>query len=249
MGELEDKVVLVTGAAGGLGRAMAERFRGEGAKIVIADIKEEDGTRTASSLAGRFHRLDITSEADWIGVIEAILHTHGRLDVLVNNAGVFRHNIPFLETPLEVWREHMTVNCDGVFLGCKHGIPAMARGGGGAIINMSSMAALMALTDAAAYSASKAAILSTTRIAARVGGPLGVRVNAILPGLVLTGMSRSGIPGGLTEDEYVAQVLPMYPVGRIGLPDDIAEAALFLASPRSSFISGHLLRVDGAQDP
>ena len=247
MGELEDKVVLVTGAAGGLGRAMAERFRGEGAKIVIADIKEEDGTRTASSLAGRFHRLDITREADWIGVIEAILHTHGRLDVLVNNAGVFRHNIPFLETPLEVWREHMTVNCDGVFLGCKHAIRAMRRTGKGSIVNISSRSGLVGIPGAAAYASSKAAVRNHTKTVALYCAEhgLAIRCNSIHPAAILTPMWEPILGNGPEREARMRAFVRDTPMRRFGTPDEVAAVALLLASDEAAYMTGAELNIDG----
>jgi len=249
MDELKGRVALVTGAATGLGEAMARIFAREGAIVTIADIDEEKGREVAHDIGGVFQRLDVSDEQQWLAAIAALQQAHGRLDVLVNNAGIFHHNIPFLETSIESWRKQLSVNADGTFLGCKHGIKAMQGQGRGSIINIASTIALMALTTASAYATSKAAVLMITRLASRVGGPLGVRVNAILPGAVLTNQLRTAPLPGETIDDFIDKITPLYPLGRIARREDIAEAALFLASDRSSFVSGDLMRVDGAQDP
>jgi NAD(P)-dependent dehydrogenase (short-subunit alcohol dehydrogenase family)/nicotinamidase-related amidase len=249
-GELQDKVALVTGAARGIGEQIARTFAREGAYVVVADVNNEGGQRVAADVGGEFKHFDVTSERRWIEVLEEIRANYGKIDIIVNNAAIYRHNIPFLEVTLEVFRQHQTVNAESVFLGCKHGILAMREQRSGVIINMSSLGALMCLPDSTAYSVSKGAVLMLTRLASRVGGPYGIRVNAIVPGVVSTDMSREDAKvRGMSEQDYFKMCVAYYPLGRIGEAKDMADAALFLASERSSFITGQLLRVDGGQDP
>jgi len=249
MADLVGKVAIVTGAAAGLGEAIARKFASEGAKVVVSDVHEARGQVVADDIGGLFMRHDVSREEDWKAAIDRCQAEFGGLDVLVNNAAILRPNIPFLEMPLETWREHFAINSDSVFLGCKLGILAMTDRGAGSIINISSTGALMAIPTSSAYVAAKSAVLSITRDASRVGGPYNVRVNAILPGAILTDQLRGNLVDRETIEDYLAKMIPLYPLGRIGKANEIAEVALFLASEKSSFISGDMLRVDGAQDP
>ena len=245
MAEFDGKIVLVTGATKGLGAEMARSFATQGARVTIGGIEDDAGIALAGEIGADYRHLDVSQEADWLSVMETLEHAGGP-DVIVNNAGIFKPGIPMVDLSLETWRMHFQVNLDGTFMGCKLGLRAM-RGRGGAIVNIASTMGLSTHPGAAAYSTTKAAILMLTRHAAREGGPLGVRVNAVLPGAVLTDQSRQSIPEGMSEEDFVDMIAPMYPLGRIGQPTEIADAVLYLASPRSSFITGTLLNVDGGE--
>ncbi len=163
------RTVVVTGGAGGLGRAMVAAFVAGGARVVSADLSVADESATRDGVIAR--RLDVTSEESWLALIAFVEHELGDLDVLVNNAGIYRPDIPFEEMPLDWWRQHFAINSDGVFLGCKHAIRSMkARGTGGAIVNIGSGLSITAKPDGAAYCGSKAAVLMTTKTAARAAG-------------------------------------------------------------------------------
>lgn len=249
MKRVENKCAIVTGAGLGLGRAAALMLAREGARVVVTDIREEDGveTRDAIRAAGGqaiFQRQDVALEDDWRAAIETAVRTYGALDVLVNNAGVlFSSKIE--ETALEKWRWLMSVNCDGVFLGTKHAITAM-KDRGGSIINLSSVAGLVGLPDISAYCASKGAVALFSKAAAlecaRANYP--IRVNSIHPGGIWTPMLETfvGKRGDANADAAAAD---MHPVGHAGEPDDIAYGVVYLASDESKFVTGAELVIDG----
>jgi NAD(P)-dependent dehydrogenase (short-subunit alcohol dehydrogenase family) len=245
MRDFSGKSVLITGGAKGIGAVMARSFAAAGARVTIGDIEEDKGLQTAAAIGADFRRLDVSSEESWLATATHLQNGPG-LDVLVNNAAIFRPNMPLIELPFSVWRQHFAVNLDGTFLGCKLGMRLMQRRGG-AIVNVASSLALMSIEGNAAYSTTKAAILMLTRYAAREGGPMNVRVNAILPGAVITDQSRASIPSGLTEVEFFSLVAQRNPIARIGLPEDMAAAVMFLCSDKASFISGAMLNIDGAE--
>lgn len=249
MGRVEGKTAIVTGASQGLGRAAAEMLAREGACVVLTDVREAEGAQTREAIVAGggkavFVRHDVASEDDWGAVIKAANEHFGRLDVLVNNAGVlFSSKIE--ETPLEKWRWLMSVNCDGVFLGTKHAIGAM-KDRGGSIINLSSVAGLVGLPDISAYCASKGAVALFTRAAAlecaQAGYP--IRVNSIHPGGIWTPMLETfvGKRGDAAADAAAAA---MHPIGHAGEPDDIAYGVVYLASDESKFVTGAELVIDG----
>lgn len=249
MGRVEGKVAIVTGAALGLGRAAALMLAREGARIVVADMREAEGQETCDAiLAGGgkaiFVRHDVASENDWIALIEAAAKAFGGLDVLVNNAGVlFSSKIE--ETPLEKWRWLMSINCDGVFLGAKHAIAAMKHRGG-SIINLSSVAGLVGLPDISAYCASKGAVALFTKAAALECAEAGyaIRINSIHPGGIWTPMLEAFV-GKRGEANADAATADMHPVGHAGEPDDIAYGVVYLASDESKFVTGAELVIDG----
>ncbi len=239
------QTVIVTGAGGGLGAAIGDAFLAEGATVIAADIAPPNAS--ADRLIP--HALDVTDEASWITLMDRVDAEFGGVDVLVNNAGIYRPNIAFEDMPLDLWRQHFAVNSDGVFLGCKHAILRMKPRGGGAIVNMGSGMSIKANPTGAAYCGSKAAVLMTTRTAAAAAGKYNVRVNAVLPGAVPTAMLMGNMVEGDTEDAFLQRMGAYSPLGRLATPDDIARAVLFLSDPANSAITGIFVPVDGGNMP
>ena len=226
-GRLDAKVAIISGAARGQGLAEAERFRAEGAIVVAGDVLDHDGVH-----------LDVTSAQSWAEVVAATVAEHGRVDVLVNNAGI-RRVAPVHEMPLEDFQFVLDVNLLGPLLGLQAVVPHMAPGS--SIINVSSLNGLAANDNTAAYTTSKFGLRGLTRAAALDLGPKGIRVNAILPGVIRTPMVSYVV------DQYEERLASGLALGRIGEPTDIASAAVFLASDDSAWISGIDLTVDGGQ--
>jgi NAD(P)-dependent dehydrogenase (short-subunit alcohol dehydrogenase family) len=244
----ENRIILITGGLGGIGREIASHFLARGAHVVVTDRSEDDGGATAAlGERARYASLDVTSEPRWAEVIADIAESYGKLDALVNIAGVFTPGIPFEEMTLAQWRYHMDVNLDGSFLGCRTAIAAMSKTGGGAIVNFSSGLAHIMLSDGGAYCVSKAAVLALTRLAAKAGGKFGVRVNAVLPGAIDTPMLWSNLREGQDPQSLIDMLVKQHPIGRIGQTVDVAQAVGFLCDPANSFITGALLAVDGGQ--
>lgn len=235
-----DTTVLVTGATGGLGRAICRAFAAEGARVIAADLPGAPAAALAAELGGGAapRVLDVTDEAQW----QAAFAAHP-IDVLVNNAGFFQPNVPFEDMSLDLWRRHFAVNADGVFLGCQHAIRTMPPGG--AVVNIGSGMSIKANPAAAAYCGSKAAVLMTTRTAAAAAGPRGIRVNAVLPGAVDTAMLMGNLLEGEEPGAYLEKMASHSTLGRLAGADDIARATLFLADPASGAITGVYLPVDG----
>ncbi|MEN8158598.1 MAG: glucose 1-dehydrogenase [Myxococcota bacterium] len=247
MGRMDGKVAIVTGGASGLGRATATLLAREGAHVVVADVNEVAGTALAKELGAgaRFTSLDVRDEAAWRRVVEEALAELGRLDVLVNNAGVVVL-ATIEETTLEQWQRVQAVNSDGVFLGCKHAIPAMLRGGGGSIVNLSSTAGMMGTPAFAAYAASKGAVRSLTKTVAvhckQRGYP--IRCNSIHPGGIDTPMTQ-GLPAAAAEAAPLAvEALRNQPTTPLGQPEDVAELALYLASDAAHHVNGAEIAID-----
>ena len=244
----ENRTILITGGLGGIGGAVARYFLERDATVVVTDRREDDGG-AISALGEKVHyaRLDVTCEIEWTQVVGDLVERHGKLDALVNIAGVFTPGIPFEEMTLAQWRFHMDVNLDGSFLGCRTAISAMSRTGGGAIVNFSSGLAHIMLSDGGAYCVSKAAVLALTRLAAKAGGKCGVRVNAVLPGAIDTPMLWGNLREGQDPQALVDMLVKQHPIGRIGETGDVAQAVGFLCDPTNSFVTGALLAVDGGQ--
>ena len=243
---LENKVALISGGARGQGEVEAKLFAREGAKVVIGDILEDDGRRVEAEineLGGEcvFVNLDVTQEADWERAVATAVARFGKLDVLVNNAGIFKLG-KVEETTPELWDEIMDVNSKGVFLGTKCAIPEMRNAGGGSIINISSVAGLIGTQYSAAYGASKGAVRLFTKSTATAYAREGIRANSIHPGVIETPMTT---PNLLSDDDARQRSIARHPLGRIGQPEDVAYGALFLASDESSFMTGSELVIDG----
>jgi 3alpha(or 20beta)-hydroxysteroid dehydrogenase len=240
MGRLDDKVALITGGARGQGAAEAELFASEGATVYITDVLDEVGAATAERLGGSvtFLHHDVTSEDDWSAVIGAVVEAQGRIDVLVNNAGVFQI-AGALDTSLDDWNRIIAINQTGVFLGIRDVGRAMREQGSGAIVNISSVAGLTGVGVAHAYAASKWAVRGMTKSAAQELTPHGVRVNSVHPGYIDTEMLRAL---GRDTDQMGQRV----PIGRTATADEVANLVLFLASDESSYCSGHEFVIDGA---
>jgi len=249
MNRVKDKVAIITGAASGMGEASARLLAQEGAKVVLSDINELDGDRIAKEIAGQggtciFMKHDVASESDWQRVIAGTLERFGRLDVLVNNAGVTVHK-DIEETTLQDWRWLMSINLDGVFLGVKYAIGAMKKTGGGSIINISSAAGIVGQLWAAAYCSSKGGVRLLTKAAAlecsKMGRDYNIRVNSIHPGCVRTAL----LEPLLKNEEMAAIINNLHPVGHLGESEDVAYAVLYLASDESKFATGSELVIDG----
>ena len=248
MNRLEGKVALITGGASGIGRESALLFAREGARVVVVDRDEKAGRQTVRLVkeAGGealFTKADVSQADDCQRMIKSAEKKFGRLDILFNNAGIMHHaDDNAITTSEEIWDLTMNVNARGVFLGCKFGIPALRRAGGGSIINTASFVALMgAATPQVAYTASKGAVLAMTRELAIIHAREGIRVNALCPGPLRTELLMSY----LNTEEKRQRRLVHIPVGRFGEASEIAQAALFLASDESSFITGSDFVVDG----
>ena len=242
---LEGKVALISGGSRGQGATEAELFVKEGAKVVIADILEPEGNAVAAQIRegggdASFIKLDVTSEDDWRDAMEFTLNTYGRLDVLINNAAIYKRT-PIVQTGLDEWNQIMDINSTGVFLGTKHAVPAMQKSGGGSIINISSTAGLVGSERGSAYGASKGSVRLFTKYTAIQHAGDGIRANSIHPGPIDTEM----ISDNISTPEGRAQSEARVPLGRIGTVMDVAYGALFLASDESSFMTGSELVIDG----
>lgn len=245
MGRLEGKVAIITGAAQGQGEAEAKLFSQEGACVVITDILDNEGTTVATEIKDTggealFEHLDVSESADWEKTIQATLTEFGRIDILVNNAAIWMGEGTAGEISEEQWDKMFAINAKGPFLGTKAVLPAMIEAGHGSIINIASVSGLHGGNGATAYGASKAALANFTRSTARQYAHNGIRANVIHPGPVNTGM----LQGGVDEERRIA-IGKNLPLGRLGLPIDIAYGVLYLASEESTWVTGSELRIDG----
>jgi NAD(P)-dependent dehydrogenase (short-subunit alcohol dehydrogenase family) len=242
-GRVAGQVVLITGAAQGMGAAHARALAREGANVAIADIAAEAGEQLAAELGragseASYHDHDVTDVGAWTELVAAVEQRHGPIGVLVNNAGVQVRSVG-IEADDEEWAKVTGINQLGVFLGMRAVIPKMVQRGGGSIVNVASVAALVGMTGSIPYQASKAAVLGLTRGAAVSYGRDRIRVNAICPGLVVTGMTQSA------SAEAVEALKAKIPLGRDGQPEEVSAAVVFLASDESSYITGVALPIDG----
>ena len=250
MQRVQGKVALITGAALGLGRAAAAMLAREGARVVLTDIKGEEGGCAAEEIVAAggeamFLKQDVANEEDWRRVLASVASRFGPLDVLVNNAGVAQ-GASIEDTTLEQWRWLMSINLDGVFLGTRCAIAAM-KGRGGSIINLSSIEGLIGDANLAAYNASKGGVRLLTKSAAMHCAKAGynIRVNSIHPGYILTPMVEGYVSAQADPAQAKAAIAAMHPLGHIGEPNDIAYGVLYLASDESKFVTGAELVIDG----
>jgi len=243
---LRDKATLITGGASGMGEAMARLFAREGARVAVADVLEPEGHAVAEAIAAAggdafFLRLDVTEEAAWRMAIEAVAARWGRLDILVNNAGISGSAVADLYD-VAAWDRIMGVNARGTFLGVKYGVAAMKAKGGGAIVNIASISGNVGQERIhCAYNASKAAIRLLTKAVAVQEGGSGIRINAVNPGI----MPPMRTSGATADPAFRAKLLQHVPMARPGRIEEVAQAALFLASDEASYITGADLHVDG----
>jgi len=245
MARLAGKVAIVTGAAGGMGKADALLFAQEGAKVVVTDVQFDKVQEVVAEIKQQGgeaigFRHDVASEEDWATIVDETVKQFGKIDVLVNNAGI-SSSVPMLDSSVELWNKIMSINLTGVFLGQKFVIPHMIENGGGSIVNISSIAGLTGGSGAGAYTASKGAVRLLTKATAVDFAKNNIRVNSIHPGYIETPMTVDL----MANDEMRQWFLMQTPLPRLGKAEDIAKAVLFLASDESSYITGVELPVDG----
>jgi NAD(P)-dependent dehydrogenase (short-subunit alcohol dehydrogenase family) len=248
MGRLDDKVALITGGASGMGKVASHLFAREGAKVVLTDVADEAGQAVAAAIRdggaqAAYVHADVSRASDAEAMVRFAVDTFGRLTILYNNAGIFpERDGSVTQTPEEVWDLTIGINLKSVYLGCRYGIPAMIESGGGAIVNVASFVALMgAATPQIAYTASKGGVLSMTREIAVEFARRGVRANALCPGPIETPLLKELLADPARRQRRLVHI----PMGRFGLAEEIAKAALFLASDESSYMTGAALVVDG----
>lgn len=254
MGRVRDKIALVTGGAGGLGSATARLLAREGAKVVLADMADEQGQALAAELGGDYLRLDVTHEDNWAAVAKAVEAKHGRIDILVNSAGIegdFVNGSPET-TDLAQWRKVLSVNLDGTFLGCKHVLPIMKKARRGSIVNISSMASFLGTPVNVAYGASKAGVQQLTKSVAVHGSRDGmkIRCNSVHPGVIRTRMLENiygqiGQLANVSKAQAEEMSLRQVPFGEVGEPDDVGYLILYLASDEAKYVTGSEFMVDG----
>jgi len=254
MARVTDKVALITGGAGGLGSATARRLAGEGAMVVLADLADDAGTAIAKEIDGDYVRLDVTSEDQWRAAAEKVTSKYGRIDVLVNAAGIEGDviNGSVETTTLDEWHKVLGINLDGTFLGCKHVLPVMKRARQGSIVNISSIVSYMSTPSTLAYGASKAGVQQLTKSVAITGCRDGmkIRCNSVHPGVMQTRMIDSimtqiGQALNISREQAEEGALSQVPFGHVGEPDDVAYLILYLASDESKYVTGSEFMVDG----
>jgi len=250
MGRLDGKVAIITGGASGIGAETVKHFVDEGAGVIIADVQDDKGQALAGSLgsATAYMHTDVSSESDVKAAVDAAVSSFGRLDCLFNNAGIGQGFTPLEEVELKDFQRIVNINLGGVFLGIKYAAPVMKRQGAGSIINTASVAGILAGNGGHIYSATKSAVIGLTRVVATELGESGVRVNCICPGGIITPIFAVD-EGPEHADEIMAMLQEEFklaqPIRRPGMPIDIANAALWLASDDSSFVNGASIVVDG----
>jgi cyclopentanol dehydrogenase len=247
MGKLDGKVALISGGARGQGAAEARRFVHEGARVVFGDVRDAEGKKVEEAIRGEggdavYVHLDVADEADWRSAVQTATSRYGRLDVLVNNAGIVIPRVSIEERTVEEWDRVMAINARGVFLGTKHAIPAMRRSGGGSIVNISSVAGIgQSLHQEPAYAASKGAVRIFTKVTASQHAKDKIRCNSVHPGPIDTEMLHGAMP----DPEVLRTRLQRVPLGRMGTVDEVVTAVLYLASDDASYVTGSELVIDG----
>jgi NAD(P)-dependent dehydrogenase (short-subunit alcohol dehydrogenase family) len=246
-GRVEGKVALVTGGASGIGRATALTFAREGAKLVVADMNEDGGHQTVHMITEKggeaiFVQVDVTSASAVEAMISKTVETYGRIDCAHNNAGISGGlSARTAEYPEDAWHQVIAVNLTGVWLCMKYEIPQMLHHGGGTIVNTASAAGLVGGRGMSAYVASKHGVVGLTKTAALEYAQQGIRVNCVCPGVIHTPMTERG----LSDPELRARIIATEPIGRVGTPEEVAEAVVWLCSDAASFVTGHTMTVDG----
>jgi NAD(P)-dependent dehydrogenase (short-subunit alcohol dehydrogenase family) len=246
-GCVEGKVALVTGGASGIGRATALTFAREGAKLIIADMNEDGGQQTVHMITEKggeaiFVRTDVSQAVEVQALISKAVETYGRLDCAHNNAGISGGlSARIAEYPEDLWHQVIAINLTGVWLCMKYELDQMRKQGGGAIVNTASIAGLVGYPGAAAYVASKHGVVGLTKTAALEYATQGIRVNCVCPGYIATPMTAPG----MNDPTRLARLIAREPIGRVGAPEEVAEAVVWLCSDAASFVTGHTMTVDG----
>ncbi|WP_067929717.1 SDR family NAD(P)-dependent oxidoreductase [Alicyclobacillus shizuokensis] len=250
MGRLSDKVAIITGAASGMGAVTAQLFAREGAKVIATDIQDDKLKEVVNDINKQYGevsiaiRHDVTDEKSWEDTVKQGAEHFGKINVLINNAGIGASDADFEDYPLDDWNKVLSVDATGNLLGIKHVVPEMKKAGGGSIVNISSLAALLALPGAGiAYSAAKGATRTLTKVAANNLARFNIRVNSIHPGYILTDLVRKHVPEEVRKQLADAHI----PLGKFGDPEDIAYISVFLASDESKFMTGSEVVADGGQ--
>ncbi len=240
---LKNKVTIITGGAQGIGAACAQRFSAEGAHVVLADVDDARGSALAQSLGALYVHCDVGDKLDVDAMVQLTIAKHGRIDVLVNNAGIVK-TAPFLDVTEDDFDAVIRVNLKGAFLVAQAVAREMVKTGGGSVVNMSSVNAVMAIPSIASYNMSKGAINQLTRVMALALADLGVRVNAVAPGTIATELATKAV---LTSEEAKARIMSRTPMKRLGTPDEIADVVAYLASDASSYLTGEIITADGGR--
>jgi NAD(P)-dependent dehydrogenase (short-subunit alcohol dehydrogenase family) len=246
-GRVDGKVALITGGGSGIGRATALLFGREGAKVVVADYNTEGGDRTVKTIneaggAALFHAADVSNPQNVEALIKKGVESYGRLDCAFNNAGIEGEFATTPKCSMENWQRVISINLTGVFLCMKYEIEQMLKNGGGAIVNTASAAGLVGLAGSSAYVAAKHGVAGLTKTAALEFARKGIRVNAVCPGFIRTPMVERGLDKGMVSEDQIIAAEPMH---RMGKPEEIAEAVLWLCSEASSFVTGLPMPIDG----
>jgi NAD(P)-dependent dehydrogenase (short-subunit alcohol dehydrogenase family) len=240
---LKDKVTVITGGAQGIGEACARRFAREGALVVLADLDDARGQALAKELGALYVHCDVGDSAQVNALVQRAVAQHGRIDVLVNNAGIFKA-APFLDVTEDDFDAVIRVNLKGAFLVAQAVSRVMAKAGSGSVINMSSVNAVMAIPSIASYNMSKGGINQLTRVMALSLADHGIRVNAVAPGTIATELAAKAV---LTSDEAKARILSRTPMRRLGTPEEIADVVAYLASDAASYLTGEIITADGGR--
>jgi NAD(P)-dependent dehydrogenase (short-subunit alcohol dehydrogenase family) len=243
----DKKVAIITGGSSGIGRASAVALAKEGVKVAVAARRIKEGEETVHLVKeagsdGIFLKTDVTNEDDVRSLVEKTVKVYGRLDYAFNNAGIEEAMTPLVEQKSDIFDQIMNINVKGVWLSMKYEIPEMIRSGGGAIVNMSSVAGVVGFPQMPIYIASKHAVLGLTKSVAQEYAKIGIRINALAPGVIETDMVKRVVGD---DQQFLETMKSMHPIGRVGYPEEIANAAVWLLSDRASFVLGHTLLVDG----
>jgi len=239
----EGQVAIVTGAARGIGEAIARRLASEGARVAIADVDEEAAAITAASIGelAAAQRLDVTDQASWESAVQAVLVRWGRIDALVNNAGIAGRSAPIQELALDEWRQVLDVDLTGVFLGCRSVIPTMVAAGSGRIVNIASIAGKEGNPNAVPYSAAKSGVIGLTKAVAKEVATKGVLVNAVAPAVIETPILEQ------VSEEHIRYMTSRIPMGRVGKPEEVAALVAFLCSSDLTFSTGAVYDISGGR--